>query len=251
MVGAGEDLEDLQQRASDLAKRLGADAQDLSLRRRAAARQLVLETATELERLGMGRASLAIGFECRDAADGLMVSLPDYETVDDRGESAPGVTDAIARSFTESGVDRVEFLASFNPGTASRPLAEVASGGETSRFLLALTAVFGNAAEPRTIVLDEVDEGVGGRSGAMVGEALARLARRHQVLCVTHLPQVAAFADRHFVVSKESDTRTTWSNVRPIEGQERVVELANMLGGDTAENLAAARSLLETRTVSR
>ena len=251
MVGAGEDLDGLRSQESELAAVAVQSAQAVSERRREAARRLVEETAGELEKLGMGLASLAIGFECRDADGGLEVVLPDYETVD--GGSAPAARggEPVARAFTESGVDRVEFLASFNPGLPPRPLSEVASGGETSRFLLALTAVFGNAAEPRTIVLDEVDEGVGGRAGAMVGEALARLARRHQVLCITHLPQVAAFADHHFVVTKASDARTTWSMVRAVEREERVAELANMLGGETAENLAAARSLLDPRTVNR
>jgi DNA repair protein RecN (Recombination protein N) len=251
MVGAGEDLEELQRREQDLASTAAAAAEALSLRRREAGSRLVRETGEALSSLGMGGAALAIGFECRDADRGLAVALPDFESVADAPADMARDADAVDRAFTETGVDRVEFLASFNPGMPRRPLAEVASGGETSRFLLALASVFGNAAPPRTIVLDEVDEGVGGRAGAMVGEALSRLARRHQVLCITHLPQVAAYADHHFVVTKESDSRSTWSSVRPVHGPERVAELADMLGGPTAENLAAARGLLEARAVSR
>ena len=85
---------------------------------------------------------------------------------------------------------------------------------------------------------------MGGRAGALVGEALARLSRRHQVLCITHLPQVAAYAERHFVVAKHSDGARTWSEVRPVEGDERIEELASMLGGTGAANLAAARALV-------
>ena len=127
---------------------------------------------------------------------------------------------------------------------AARPLAAVASGGETSRFLLALTTVLGAAAGARVIVLDEVDEGVGGRSGALVGEALSRLASHHQVLCVTHLPQVAAWGDRHFVVAKRTDGTRTWSEITEVAGAARVEELASMLGGTSAANEAAARELL-------
>ena len=121
----------------------------------------------------------------------------------------------------------------------------MASGGETSRFLLALTTVLGNDAEPRLVVLDEVDEGVGGRAGALVGAALARLVSRHQVLCITHLPQVAAFGDRHFVVAKHTEGRQTHSSIVEVEGAARVDELASMLGGITDANRAAARELME------
>src|SRR5690606_18437161 len=145
----------LEQEQALVAGASGAAAQ-LSSRRREAARSLVAATAAELERLGMPGAALAIGFECRDAEDGLCVDLPDFERIDAGSTPLSGQGEPVNRAFTESGVDRVEFLVSFNPGMAARPLAEVASGGETSRFLLAITAVFGAAAPPRTIVLDEV-----------------------------------------------------------------------------------------------
>jgi DNA repair protein RecN (Recombination protein N) len=116
--------------------------------------------------------------------------------------------------------------------------------------LLALTTVLGSAAESRLVVLDEVDGGVGGRSGALVGEALSRLAQRHQVLCITHLPQVAAYADRHFVVSKESDGSGTHSLLTEVVGEARRDELASMLGGLTAANRVAADELLTVRQES-
>lgn len=245
LTDIGQSIEALRAEESALLVRLSECASALSTARRAAAGKLVRAIAGELPQLGMGNASLGIGFVCEDSADGSSVAQPDYEVVT-AAQEAGLAAEAFPRAFSETGVDRVEFLASFNQGEAPRPLSAVASGGETSRFLLALTTVLGSAAEPRIIVLDEVDEGVGGRAGALVGEALARLARRHQVFCVTHLPQVAAFADHHFVMSKRADGSRTSSDARRVEGEERVAELASMLGGVTQANLGAARELLES-----
>ncbi len=235
--------EDLRARESALLDRLAAEAATLSHGRRGAASALVARLDDELRHLGMGAAALAVGFACEDDPAGPPVPAPDYELVS--AEAAQGVTaEALPRAFTETGVDRVEFLASFNAGEAPRPLASVASGGETSRFLLALTAVLGAASGPRVVVLDEVDEGVGGRAGSLVGEALGRLAARHQVLCVTHLPQVAAYGAHHYIVAKQSDGGRTWSEVTAVAGDARVDELASMLGGVTGATREAARELL-------
>jgi DNA repair protein RecN (Recombination protein N) len=194
----------------------------------------------------MGGASLSVGFACEDDQAGPLVPLPDYEIVITESPLA-GEGELLPRAVTETGIDRIEFMASFNAGEPPRPLSTVASGGETSRFLLALTTVLGAAAPPRTVVLDEVDEGVGGRAGGLVGAALSRLAVRQQVLCVTHLPQVAAFGERHFVVTKRSDGGRTWSEVVEVQGAARTEELASMLGGASAANLAAAAELLTAR----
>lgn len=242
LTGTGASIEALEAREADLLGALSRETQALSEARRASAGDLVRAIAAELEHLGMGGAALSVGFACEDDPEGVPVTLPDYEVVITERPSG-GEGEAFARAFTESGVDRVEFLASFNPGEAPRPLSGVASGGETSRFLLALTTVLGAAAEPRLVVLDEVDEGVGGRAGGLVGAALQRLASRHQVLCITHLPQVAAFGERHFVVTKTVDGGATHSTVVQAEGEERIDELASMLGGVTEENRAAARAL--------
>ncbi len=240
-----ESADVLEAREGDIAQDLGQAAERLSHARRAAAGRLVAALAAELDQLGMSGAALFVGFGCDDDdAAGVPVSLPDYEVIGPGQEPSPSGGEAFTRAFTDSGVDRVEFLVSFNRGESPRPLGAVASGGETSRFLLALTAVLGSAAEPRTIVFDEVDEGVGGRAGALVGAALARLARRHRVLCITHLPQVAAFGDAHFVVEKHTDGARTWSEVRPLTPAERVDELAAMLGGVSEATRDAARELL-------
>ena len=245
METAGSSLEELRERAAALATSAAKAAAALSRARREAAGRLIAEVAAELARLEMPGASLAAGFACEDDPDGLAVTLPDYEVVApdtaSSGEGEPGL-----RAFTESGVDQMELLAAFNPGSPPRPLRSVASGGETSRFLLALTTVLGAAADPRLVVLDEVDEGVGGRAGSVVGEALRRLAERHQVLCVTHLPQVAVYGARHFVVTKASEDDRTWSDIEEVEGDARLREIALMLGGDTPANRAAAADLLQS-----
>ncbi len=240
---AGASIEALRDREVALAAEAAEAACSLSHARRDAARRLVVAVAEELARLEMQGATLAAGFACEDDPAGLAVALPDYEVVAPGGTAARS-GESVSRAFTESGVDQLELLASFNPGSQPRPLASVASGGETSRFLLALTTVLGAAADPRLVVLDEVDEGVGGRAGAVVGEALRRLAERHQVLCVTHLPQVAAFAEHHFVVTKESGQARTWSDIREVRAEARRDEIALMLGGDTPANRTAAEGLL-------
>ena len=222
---------------------LGERASALSRARRAVGGDLVRAIAAELERLGMGGASLSVGFACEDDPNGPLAPLPDYEIVITESPLA-GEGESHPRAFTESGIDRIEFLRRSTRAKRRAPLSAVASGGETSRFLLALTTVLGAAAEPRIAVLDEVDEGVGGRAGSLVGEALVRLAARHQVLCITHLPQVAAFGDRHFVVTKESRGGKTWSKVTAAVGDARLHELAAMLGSDSAANRAAASELL-------
>lgn len=242
LSGAEQSVEALQAEEARLLASLSGQAARLSASRRAAAGRLAAAIRSELAELAMGAASLAVAFSCDDDPTGPSLALPDYEVIESDWQPGPD-PEPVPRAFTESGVDRVEFLASFNPGEPPRPLAAVASGGETSRFLLALAIALGQASAGRIEVLDEVDEGVGGRTGAVVGRALRRLAARHQVLCITHLPQVAAYADRHLVVAKRTDGRRTWSEVHEVAGDARIDELAAMLGGTTAENRAAATAL--------
>ena len=230
LAGAGTSLEELREREAALLARLGEQATALSRARRRAAGDLVHAIAAELEHLGMGGAMLSVGFSCEDDEDGPSVPVPDYEIVITQSPLA-GEGEPHPRAFTETGVDRIEFLVSFNPGESPRPLSAVASGGETSRFLLALTTALGKSGEGRIEVLDEVDEGVGGRTGAVVGEALLRLAARHQVLCITHLPQVAAAADHNWRVAKRVSDGLTSSTVEALTSEARVEEIARMLGG--------------------
>jgi DNA repair protein RecN (Recombination protein N) len=146
-------------------------------------------------------------------------------------------------AFDGSGLDAVAFLIAPNPGEPARPLARIASGGELSRVALAIKQILAEADQTPTLVFDEIDTGIGGRSAEPVGRSLWELARTHQVLCVTHLGQIAAYADAQFRIEKQVRDGRTVTVVRRVEGDERVAELAQMLAG--AEGGAAARASAE------
>lgn len=155
------------------------------------------------------------------------------------------IEDLSDEAWTRDGPQRVEFTYSPGPGSKLRPLARVASGGEISRVMLALKSVLGRADEVPVLVFDEVDAGIGGATALTVGRRLADLARERQVLVVTHLPQVAAFADAHYAVEKRIERGEVRTVVRLVTGEERAVEIARMLAGsDTDASIAHARELL-------
>lgn len=156
-------------------------------------------------------------------------------------------SEALENGIGVKGSDRIEFLFSANPGQKLRPLVEVASGGEASRIMLALKRAFADKLEPMTLVFDEIDIGISGRMAEKVGNALLNLARRHQVLAITHLPQIASRAQRHFSILKRSRGEETLTEVRPLEREERVQELALLLGGAkvTPKVVATAEELLK------
>ncbi len=159
---------------------------------------------------------------------------------------AVSLTDLPFEQWTDGGPQRVEFLFAAS-AEEPRPLARIASGGEVSRVMLALKGVLGAADDVPVLVFDEIDAGIGGATALAVGRRLAQVARRHQVLVVTHLAQVAAFADRHRVVSKEESDGRTVTRVRSVESEERVAEIARMLAGSASEaGLAHARELMTT-----
>ena len=147
---------------------------------------------------------------------------------------------------TSAGADDVEFLISANPGEPLKPMASVASGGELSRIMLALKAMAVDAGGVDSMVFDEIDTGVSGRMAQAVGEKMKLIARTHQVLCVTHLPQIAALGDVHFVVEKTTDGARTDSIVRPLDAEGRVLEISRLIGGgeDSETSLSHARHLL-------
>ncbi len=149
--------------------------------------------------------------------------------------------------YLTTGNDRVTFLLSTNPGVALRPLSEVASGGELSRIMLALKSTLAEVEEPSTVIFDEVDAGIGGKVGGIVGSYLAQIGGRSQVLVITHLASIAAKADTHLVVEKASTGQSTETRVRMLGPGERTGEIARMLGGDTqsSASLAHARQMLE------
>jgi DNA repair protein RecN (Recombination protein N) len=129
------------------------------------------------------------------------------------------------------GLDRVEYLFSANPGEPVRPLARVASGGELSRLMLSLKAALAESDRATTLVFDEIDAGIGGRVGEMLARKLKEVSASHQVICVTHLPQIAALADAHFLLEKETIEISTRVTLRHLGRKERVEELGRMLGG--------------------
>lgn len=161
------------------------------------------------------------------------------------GEDDP-LVDGTPCLVDRSGGDEVEYLFAPNTGEPAAPIAKIASGGELSRVSLALEEALSDASESRTLVFDEIDAGLGGRAGETLGKSLKRIATHHQVLCVTHLPQVAAQADTHLQVRKREAGGRTITEVRRLTGDERVRELASMLAGDAAGSgaEAAARELL-------
>lgn len=233
---------------------LSALAVELSQRRREAARRLASGIEAELADLRMGGTRFGVDFQWREDAEGVPVAqslLADL--ADDLSEQR--VSEG-RFAFDASGIDRVEFLVSPNPGEPLKPMAKIASGGETSRLMLALKTVLSRADETPTLIFDEIDQGIGGRVGAIVGEKLWRLAAgvdagsiRHQVLCVTHLPQLAGFGDAHFHVEKHveemENSERTVTRVKRLEGQARIEELAQMLGASGEAAYRSAEEILE------
>jgi DNA repair protein RecN (Recombination protein N) len=156
-----------------------------------------------------------------------------------------------AESFDGSGLladgmDRVEFLFSANPGEPLKPLTEVVSGGELSRLMLAMKCLFARQDRVETVILDEIDAGVSGEAASAVARKINKLAGHHQVFCITHLPQIAAYADAHFLVEKSAEAGRTRTSIRRLAEEERAAELARMLGGDhpTEQTHALAQELL-------
>jgi len=236
-------------RRDALVVELADHAAQISAARHAAAAELGKAVTGELAGLAMPQASLQVAVTPRRAADGDPHAVPVPRL--DRGTSP-----AVGRWYTAGpdGVDDVELRLVAHSGAPALPVHKGASGGELSRVMLALEVVLAHADPVPTLVFDEVDAGVGGRAAVEVGRRLARLARSHQVVVVTHLPQVAAYADRHLVVDKATGGRgLTRSGVRALDDGQRVVELARMLAGleQTETGRAHAEELLATATADR
>ncbi len=203
---------------------LGERATEISQARRAAADRFAAAVAAELAGLAMPRARVEA-------------------VVSQRADPAGIPVDGRLLAYGPAGVDEVELRLVPHPGAPARPVHKGASGGELSRIMLAIEVVLAAADTTTTMVFDEVDAGVGGRAAVEVGRRLARLARTHQVICITHLPQVAAFADRHLVVRKADDGSVTRSGVLTLDDSGRVRELSRMLAG--VEESALARGHAE------
>ncbi len=146
--------------------------------------------------------------------------------------------------FDSTGIDHVEFMIAANRGEPLRPLVKVASGGETARIMLALKGVLSRADQTPTLIFDEIDQGIGGRVGATVGQKLWNLSDGHQVLCVTHLAQLAGFGDSHFKVTKGARGDRVVATITPLDDKSRVEELAEMLGAETVSAKQNAHDIL-------
>lgn len=188
-------------------------AEKISTARQRAAKKLKRDMEREVRTLGMPETT----FEVR------------FTTHDEKADVPPFFVGG--KKLTERGMDQVEFYFSPNPGEPPKPLARIASGGELSRLMLALKALVLTAGEASTLLFDEVDAGIGGRVAEIVGKKLKQVAARQQVLSVTHLPQIAALADAHYVVEKEVEQGRTFTRVKQLSERDRIAEIARMLGG--------------------
>jgi DNA repair protein RecN (Recombination protein N) len=224
---AEEQVEKLIQQEAVLLKDLGNSGALLSQKRREAAEELGRSIEQELGDLKMAGAQFGFNLTWRDDPDG-----------------APVENRRLA--FTERGFDQLEFLVAPNPGEGLKPLVKIASGGETSRLMLGLKGVLAKADQTPTLIFDEIDQGIGGRVGAIVGEKLWRLAASHQVLCITHLPQLAAYGDQHIKVEKLIEGGRTLTRTRSLNPEDRIPEMATMLGDVSDANLESATDLLHS-----
>jgi len=189
--------------------------------------------------LRMEGARLGVAFQLSEQADGIPLDepLPAGLAVTSVGTEALADETVAQADFDATGMDRVEFLIAPNPGEGLKPMARIASGGETARLMLALKAVLSRADRTPTLIFDEIDQGIGGRVGAIVGLKLWQLTSaasnggvQHQVLCITHLPQLAGFGDAHFGVQKQVANGRTVTQVVRLTDETRLVELSQMLG---------------------
>jgi DNA repair protein RecN (Recombination protein N) len=218
---ASLDLRSLEARVAETGRALAAAAATLSARRRAAAAKLAGAVEALLPELGMPDGRFLVQLTPRDE---------------------PGAT----------GAEEVEFRVALNVGHDARPLARVASGGELARVMLALKTILARIDRVPTLIFDEVDAGIGGKTGLMVGDTMRRVAEHHQVFAITHLPQIAARAHHHIVVQKGARGGVTTADIRVLGDDDRVTEIARMLGGDAESEVSRehAKELLATATTS-
>ncbi len=215
-----ENIESMKEELTALQKRCGADlkaaCESLSALRKKAARELEEKIMAELAELNFKDAQLSISFK-----------------------ETPG--------FTENGTDIVEFLISTNKGEKQKPLSRIASGGEMSRIMLAFKKIVGDYDEIPTMIFDEIDAGISGVTASIVGKKLKQIAGSHQIICITHLPQIAAYGDHNYKIYKESDDSSTFTSVAHLGKEETVAEIARLLGGInvTDTTLESARELID------
>lgn len=222
-----EQIEQLEKRKAEIEIKLVNLAKQISLKRQEAARILAERIDAVLQELNMQSAHFQTQLRQTDDPQGIFI-------------------DGRHLAFDAYGIDQVEFLIETNPGEGFKPLVKIASGGETSRLMLALKHTLAEADQIPILVFDEIDQGVGGRVGSIVGQLLWSLGREHQVLCVTHLPQLAAFGDQHFHVSKQQEAGRTFTQVDELADQARLNELAAMIGPLSPGTMQSASELMSS-----
>lgn len=222
-----ERLKELRKQETELLMQIGSISADISKVRKSIGEQLSKRVVSELKDLRMERTQFEVRLEHTPDPEGCFVGDKRYK-------------------FDYTGIDHVEFMMSANPGEPLRPLAKVASGGEAARIMLSLKRVLTQADHTHTLIFDEVDQGIGGRVGSVVGEKLWELTHGHQVLVVTHLPQLAGYADKHFHVRKKVVKDRTSTEVLTLdEDIARVRELAEMLGATGEGSKQSAQEILD------
>ena len=227
-----ERLEALRSRERVLLGEIAALGQKLSAERREAAERLCRAVEGELAELNMDGAQFLIDVRWSPNVAGVGIDGASY-------------------AFDATGLDQVEFLIGPNPGEEPKPMVKIASGGETSRLMLAMKAALSSIDLVPTLIFDEIDAGIGGQTGSIVGQKLWNLARDHQVFCVTHLAQLARYAEHHFLVTKDVVQDRTLSSARLLAHEERVQELAILLGGAATETTRrSAEELLQRPAAS-
>lgn len=222
LQGGSQNKDQLEKRAAELEKQVYAEARKLSEKRKAAAVQMSREVESILQKLGMAGTKFAV-----------------------RIAEKPG--NALEQKCGPYGMDNVEFLIAANVGGNLLPLAQIASGGELSRVMLALKTVFASTDSVDTLIFDEIDTGIGGEVAVAVGSHLKNLSKNRQILCITHLASIAVYADNQIKIEKGVSEGKTSSRLREIDGENRVLEIARMLSGDadSSQSLDHARSLLQ------
>ena len=228
ITGAADRITELELQEAKLLEKLSKQGATLSDKRKSSAESMGKGIETELDDLRMASAQFGVDFQTKPDANGIPLA------------------DGTRLAFDQNGFDRIEFLVAPNPGEGLKPLAKIASGGETSRLMLGLKNVMARADEVPSLIFDEIDQGIGGRVGMVVGHKLWNLSRSHQVFCVTHLPQLAVFGDQHYQVQKLIDKGRTLTRVEPLEGEARLLELSQMLGEVGEGTLRSAHELLQT-----
>ena len=231
LANSARQISTLERQEAALLAELGTQVAALSRQRREIGDELARQIESAMADLAMPQLQFYTRIEHTEAPDGVPL-------------------DGRCLAFDKTGIDQIEFLISPNPGEPLKPLARIASGGESARLLLALKSVLARVDDVATLIFDEIDVGVGGRAGQVVGQKLWAITGNHQVICITHLPQVAAFADVHYHISKTFAAERTRTAVQRLEASQRIEELAAMLDGIPNEHSRANAQVMLERALA-